>query len=360
MSARREAEKKILELESAWVSPGSNSKSPDWQPLPGLRPFANDGWTNSEAVTSPDRKGPLSEECVSVLRKMWEGDTSGLEDGGQACGNRNHFHCYRISLRGAGARVWLPWQAKNSPSRPRSWWCSSLRDAAINYSWSNYSGGSFEHLSAALQAAMHSGNSLYVAVVCCKILDWGGVRHRPKAARLDWLIDAHIAGSLIPDVKMGVAALRSPSASPLAPIFGAHYPKMPMTSGTTKIFAAAAMSFLRGFSGVEQDVIIFDGRVGAALGLIARRLAHGGVPAHLRFPWGHQSSRNPSCAHQRFPSMASLSDMQRAEFARLAGESIQQVIGTYGPSSQFVEAEKALFMVGYDVRTDCGGSARAC
>lgn len=359
--SRRELQAELIRLEKAWVGPQGSDFDTAWEPLPGLKPFGED------VRVSPDirfpQDGPLSVDCVSTIKDMWESGHSARDSCLRQNGGKDslkHFHCYPISFRGKGALAWYSWRVKNAPAKPDYWWCGSLSEAALNYSWTHYSGGSFEQLSSALQSAMRMGSPMYVAAVCCKILDWGGVRHRPNAARVDWILDAYQAGALIADIEKAVSGLRDSLNSELDHLFGKTYPRIPMTSGTTKIFAAASM--VVGCSGTmpKQDVLIFDGRVGAALGLLSRQVMHGNVPVEFRFPWGHGARRNPSCDHVRFPSITTLTDARRAEFARLASRCIQQVIGKYGPSSEFVDAEKALFMVGYDVNTRCNRLLRGC
>ncbi|MFP3549131.1 hypothetical protein SB861_00285 [Paraburkholderia sp. SIMBA_049] len=202
---------------------------------------------------------------------------------------------------------------------------------------------------------MSSRDELLTNVVCRKILDWGGVRDRENAARIDWLDEQTQRGSLISSIQSATRALRASSTTPLDGLFAQD--GIPMTSGTTKIFAAAALDFSAGWCVPTQDVLIFDGRVTAALGFIARRVSHA-VPKAFRFPASRESNRrrDPSCAHLTFPNLHSISNLQRAQFARLGARCIEQVVG----KSDFLLAEKALFMVGYDVRNLCDGEPRSC
>ncbi len=202
---------------------------------------------------------------------------------------------------------------------------------------------------------MNNSDELLTNVVCRKILDWGGVRRRRYAARLDWLDGQMRCGSLISSIQMATRALRASSTSPLSELFSDD--AIPMTSGTTKIFAAAALDFSAGWNGPTQDVLIFDGRVTAALGLVARRVSHA-VPEPFRFPSGREEKRrrDPSCDHLTFPNLHLISNSQRAQFARLGARCIEQVVG----KSAFLLAEKALFMVGYDVRNLCDDQPRSC
>ncbi|NMV41952.1 hypothetical protein [Ralstonia insidiosa] len=297
----------------------------------------------------------LSTACIDAVRKLWHGtDLCKLTNGSHiGCGNTEHLHCYRTSNRGKGAVVWDAWRRQSDGSAV--WWCSSLREAGLRYSWSNHAAGTFEQLGAALQCAMRIRNEVMTNVVCRKILDWGGVRHRPHAARLDWFDDETQRGNLISSICTATRALRAASTSNLDTVFAEN--GIPMTSGTTKIFAAAALDFSAGWSVPTQDVLIFDGRATGALGLIARRVSHA-LPEAFRFPSSRESNhrRDPSCAHLTFPNLHTLSNIERARFARLGAHCIERVVG----KSEFLLAEKALFMIGYDVRRRCDNQSRSC
>ncbi|MBP0685593.1 hypothetical protein J8J21_21350, partial [Mycobacterium tuberculosis] len=65
--------------------------------------------------------------------------------------------------------------------------------------------------------------------MCRKILDWGGVRGRPHAARVDWLDEQAQRGNLIPSIRTATRALRAASTSSLDPVFSEG--SIPMTSG---------------------------------------------------------------------------------------------------------------------------------
>ena len=329
----------------------------DWTPIDGCTPY-RDKWT--AVVDGPDlnqeeMRAELPAAYIDVLRSLWHGaDATEHDNGGHTdCGNAGHLHCYRTSTRGKGAAVFANWRHQSGGSLV--WWCSNLRQAGERYSWPDHSAGTFEHLGAALQCAMRVGDEVATNVVCRKILDWGGVRRRPHAARLDWLDDQTNRGNLIASIRAATRALRASSTSNLDAVFAGD--GIPMTSGTTKIFAAAALDFSSGWSEPQQDVLIFDGRVTGALGLIARRVSHA-LPESFRFPSSRESNRrrDPSCAHVTFPNLHSLSNVERARFARLGAYCIDRVVG----KSEFLLAEKALFMIGYDVRGRCDKQTRTC
>lgn len=358
------------QLESRWRGPGARKKDTDeandvaqieaivdWQPIDGLTPYRGK-WT--AVVDSPDLSGEetqpeLSAACIDAIRRWWHGADLDEPVEGHAtyCGSAGHFHCYKTTTRGKGARVWEPWRRQSGGSI--TWWCSSLQQAGHRYSWPDHPAGTFEQLSFALQCAMRTGSEATTNVVCRKILDWGGVRDRPYASRVDWLDDQTKRGRLISSICAAARALRATSTSSLDDIFAEG--GIPMTSGTTKIFAAAALDFSDGWFAPTQDVLIFDGRVTGALGLIARRVSHA-LPEALLFPSSREGHRrrDASCAHVTLPNLHSLSSAKRARFARLGAHCVDRVVG----KSEFLLAEKALFMIGYDVRWRCDSETRSC
>lgn len=345
-------------LEKEWKSPGqTGGPIQNWEPIKGLRPYES-SWV--AAVEGPDtihaEEIPgLSAAAIESIRRLWLGPCGMSEPDSKpvdGC-HAGHLHCYRTSLRGRGATVFRDWREQNGGSPV--WSCLSLKQAGHRYFWPQHPAGSFEQLGAALQCAMSSRNELLTNVVCRKILDWGGVRERKYAARLDWLDEQTRRGSLISSIQSATRSLRASSTSPLDGLFAND--AIPMTSGTTKIFAAAALDFSAGWSAPTQDVLIFDGRVTAALGLVARRVSHA-VPEAFRFPSSRESKRrrDPSCAHLTFPDLHTISNLRRAHYARLGAHCVEQVVG----KTDFLLAEKALFMVGYDVRSLCDGKPRSC
>jgi hypothetical protein len=58
--------------------------------------------------------------------------------------------------------------------------------------------------------------------------------------------------------------------------------------------------------------------------------------------------------------MSATTDVDRANYARIASRCMQQALGKYHPSADFVSAEKALFMIGYDVKNMCSKAQRSC
>jgi hypothetical protein len=131
-----------------------------------------------------------------------------------------------------------------------------------------------------------------------------------------------------------------------------------MNSGFTKIYSLYI-----------DDFIIYDGRVGAALGLLVRMFCEDSkfkaVPVELAFAWGkgkesiYQNScenrRNPSKESYRFPELLNNSKRHIENNIRanwLLREIIDKTKSKFSNldnSIQMRALEAALFMIGYDV-----------
>lgn len=369
MPVTRSIFQRVEALEKQWRNPPSqddkDAQPEDWRPLPDgdYKDWAplKEKWVPLEALRkvrdNSEIVKPLSGECAKQLYNLWTGkrDASSC---GHATRGHSHFHCYPITTHPA----WQGWRQHQAFTGQEIWWCSSLSNAAEHYSWTTYPDGSFEQLAAALQSAMRRSDATLAAAMCLKILDWGGVRHRSDAT-IDWLKAALIQETLIADLEQAASLLSPKSTGNLAASFGRPYPKFPMNSGSTKLFSAVATDFSAGLHTPKQDVLIFDGRVTTALGLIARELScPNPVPSQFLFPYDDANEkRNSRCLNcAKFPRIGAKKDVARAEYARTASRCIQQALDQYQPSADFVDAEKALFMIGYDVQNRCSGSKRVC
>lgn len=129
-----------------------------------------------------------------------------------------------------------------------------------------------------------------------------------------------------------------------------------MNSAMTKVYAAAD----------PEQIIIYDGRVGAALGLLVRHWLTSRkqvqVPAELAFRWGPHatstSSRNPSVGPLKFQSLYTASTQQSNSveyWAKLVRDSnrllrrVVQILQEQGVAVRLLDLERALFMIGYRV-----------
>ncbi|TRO30885.1 hypothetical protein EQ832_25530 [Pseudomonas sp. ALS1131] len=249
------------------------------------------------------------------------------------------LHSYRISH----SSHWKRWKGRFA-STVHHWWCHSLQEAFIHYSWlDSPKPNSFQCIAARLRQALAVHDQATARDACLAIFRWGGVRGRKSLA---WVEDQYQQKSLCQSIMQAVQLLQPGSAQGLAAFDGK---KLLMNSAMTKVYAAAD----------PDNIIIYDGRVGAALGLLARywllRAGVPTVPADLAFRWGDgrsDANRNPSLGEFKFRKLNAAQCQLWAGQVLLAGELLQQVMA-YNPSiGSIAEIEKALFMIGYNVDTD--------
>lgn len=194
---------------------------------------------------------------------------------------------------------------------------------------------------------MAAGNAAVTANVCAEIFKWGGVDQGRE--NHNWLRSK--GKSIIADIEYAVTLLSPGSTSSLADFDGT---RLRMNSAMTKVYAAADAA---------QQVIIYDGRVGAALCLLLRRylqrIRAPGVPVDLELLWGaaRVPRHAPRAANRRDPSDPTftfgelngygVTDERRAHVCRVAAAILRTAI----PRSPLRDIENALFMIGYAVRS---------
>jgi len=262
------------------------------------------------------------------------------------------LHGFPISRHPA----WNRWRALAGQGAT-NWWCTSLEQAQRHYSWTQReSGPSFEVLAAGLRAALEEGDEARARSSCLAIFTWGGVAKKPNDGSRLWVERQFAKAALCRQALAAVALLQPGSNGSLARFDGAD---LLMNAAMTKVYAAAS----------PASLIIYDGRVGAALGLLARRLlaAQGtfGVPASLAFRWGAAQtrpydSRNPSQAGYAFQSLYQRSrraerhpDRGWAELVRGSSTMLlraRELLAGRGIHASLGDFEQALFMLGFNVR----------
>jgi hypothetical protein len=222
-------------------------------------------------------------------------------------------------------------------------------------------------LQIALKAPTASCHSIHHT--CLEILEWGGVAGTSSG----WLRERCDAHDLAGAINRGVTELTGHS-SPMTlggkSVFGPTPPddNIPMNSALTKVFALAK----------PNEIVVYDGRVGAALGLLAKRflqdrtgMAHqiaisrtvrNLVPHYLQWGWGdgatssaNKGRRNPSAGTIKFPGIRVRKPVDRvhADYVWRASKLLRKVKGflaNMGTTTELVAIERALFMIGYDVR----------
>ncbi|OFV71414.1 MULTISPECIES: hypothetical protein [Acetobacterium] len=249
------------------------------------------------------------------------------------------------------------------PNRP--WECHSIYSAYENYCWpfrfhdpiteEPISGQSFDKsalalssLSQGLRRSLEDGDPKICRKHCYAVLQWGGVLSN-NDKRIDGLGDEIC--DYLKQIKTRLADDRSS---------GDYYqPGMIMNAGFTKIYSLCM-----------DDFIIYDGRVGAALGLLVRKFCEAfslaAVPDELAFAWGKgkesaykpsaENRRNPGSKRYPFPELSNnpkrhtenniranwlireLADQTESEFKKLDHE------------LRIRAMEAALFMIGYQVK----------
>jgi hypothetical protein len=330
------------------------------------RPFGTDALLIKDISISPvdeiaiQRRTPasrgvsLDSRCIAYLTEVWSGSAIDAD----ALSGDQHWHAYRISSNAS----WNHWKkdARNLKSKENIWWADNLLDAARKYSWHESRVGGFASISLALQHALRAGDEVNVAAVCQIILRWGGVEKRGKRF-LEWVYSQAERETLCELLVDATRRLIPNSSLNLEQFDGKTYF---MDSSSTKVYSALALDLTDGIGSPKQDVLIYDGRVAGAIALVTKRLlAASGfkyLPDQYKFPverpYGSSARRNPSTEEFRFPSFAygtaqaaAATHFGRACYARFASSVIQVVLGVNKPSSDFIECERGLFMVGYDL-----------
>lgn len=236
------------------------------------------------------------------------------------------------------------------------WDCNSLYEAFKKYDWNGedyeQTSKKLKPLAEELRRSVRENDNAACQAACVGILDWGGVgKQKPtNITALDTLAEKH--GSLPAYFEKVQADLVRADFSTATSWDG-----IKMNSGYTKLYA---MLF--------EDFIIYDSRVGAALGLLVRHwCVQEGldiVPKELRFAFKYvpggtavRQSRNPSYGSLTFGPLRS--DRHHTEHNMWANWLLTAVVAQLTPTSPLREqearerlraVEAALFMIGYDVR----------
>jgi hypothetical protein len=245
------------------------------------------------------------------------------------------------------------------------WVCESLKRARERYKFKGPNGevtkAILDPLSNRIRESIINENADCHELhhLCLEVLEWGGV----EGASSKWLRERCGDGSLAQQINSATELLATfPSEAPLDRFDGKD---LVMNSGLTKIYALTK----------PDDVIIYDGRIGAAMGLFARKYSekngHKGrfkcghresaVPPVLQFPWGdglgETGSRNPSVEPYVFPPLrpgTARSNRVHANACRKASYVLRMavhIIRKGDASVNLRDLEMALFMVGYAVAT---------
>ena len=239
----------------------------------------------------------------------------------------------------------------------RSWRCNGLRDAFLHYRWNGEAWAvtktALDAFRCELRAAIQTEDVRSVVTVCENILKWGGVAahnvrylHQRQPVLVRELQHLH-------DL---LSRNRTPSKHELR-----REPDNPATE------CRMNAGFVKIYSLLCDDCVIYDGRVGAALGLLTRQFCEATgrtvVPSMLAFAFGtpkeapnskHAKIRDPSHGTLRFPRLRpdarfhTVQVMRANWFVRCAQDRNPNAFSA--GEEGLHELAAGLFMVGYDLR----------
>ena len=273
-------------------------------------------WEN-RAVRNHDQ---IREFCLFLARE-WRG---------------SRHHSYSVPAKGK-SQAW----ARTIDGK---WSAVGLAAAVTKYAWSGKSFPEnkveFDRFAADLQSAIQRDSNSDVCAILREIMHWGGVdnKHRQKRT-FEWI--ERNADEISVKLSNVVNLIKNERAS-LDSFDGAD---LIMNSTMTKIVSLADP---------EQKLVIYDGRVGGALGFFVARFAEEreihqyDVADQLLFAVDREPKRTPDTNRIHFPALfGKARDRCHALMVRRASQLIWQVAKECQASPREIEA--ALFMWGYNV-----------
>jgi hypothetical protein len=209
-------------------------------------------------------------------------------------------------------------------------------------------------LGAKLDIAISSKDEKKCFEYCKKTLEWGGVLR--YSSNLAITIQELNGTGLLPEYLSNVRTYLRAVVDPNEPFkFSKNNKKYPLDvdSGTTKIYSL-----------LSNDWIIYDGRVGSALGFLVLKWAmeknENQVPEQLCFAHAREPHRNPNRSDQKiFPVL--VNDSSRLAHNLYANWLIQEIVAKNKSTEIMRNVEKhshpraleaALFMLGYSIRSE--------
>ena len=248
----------------------------------------------------------------------------------------NRHHSYAVPPRGKSS-AW-------SRTVNGNWSTVGLAEAVAKFSWSGkgFSESSAERdgLASDLQSAIQRSANDEVCAILRTIMHWGGVdnKYRQKGT-FEWI--EQNADEISARISKAVHLIKDEKAS-LESFDGVN---LIMNSTMTKIVS---------LPDPEQKLVIYDGRVGGALGFFVARFAEEraihqyDVANQLLFAVDREPKRTPETNRIHFPALfGKARDRCHASMVRRAS----QLIGHVAEECQATprEIEAALFMWGYSV-----------
>jgi hypothetical protein len=252
----------------------------------------------------------------------------------------NRQHSYAVPSRGK-LQAW-------SRTVDGKWSAVGLADAASKYAWhgKNFTENKaeFDRLAADLQSAIQRNSKSDVCTILRTIMHWGGAdnSYRQKGT-FEWI--ERNADEISAKLMNAVDLIKDEQAS-LESFDGVN---LTMNSTMTKIVSLADP---------EQRLVIYDGRVGGALGYFVARFAEEreihqyDLAEQLLFAVDREAKRSPETNRIHFPALfGKTRDRCHASMVRWASQLIWQVAKECQASPREIEA--ALFMWGYNVMWGC-------
>jgi hypothetical protein len=267
------------------------------------------------------RQNQRFNDFCEFLSEEWEG---------------NRKHSYAVPKKGRSANWW-----QSLPDG--TWRASGLKGARQSYWWN----GNFEKNETELNAnaqkiqdAVRKSDNDLVASIAKEIMKWGGVDnpHRQKST-FDWI--KQNSRGISGKIQEAIDRIKDENDT-LEAFDGTN---LKMNSTITKIVSLADP---------QQKLIIYDGRVGSALGFFAACFAGGKeLDPLFRFAvdkYLDNGRRNPSSNSISFPDLfrrQKHKDREHARMVRTSSKVISRVADKCRVNPREIEA--TLFMWGYDV-----------
>jgi hypothetical protein len=203
----------------------------------------------------------------------------------------NRHHSYTVPSRGKSS-AW-------SRTVDGKWSAVGLADAVSKYAWSGKSfsknKAEFDRFAADLQSAIQRDSNDEVCAILRAIMHWGGVDNKYRQKRtFEWI--ERNADEISAKLSKAVYLIKDEQAS-LDLFDGVN---LIMNSTMTKIVSLADP---------EQKLVIYDGRVGGALGFFVARFAEEreihqyDVADQLLFAVDREAKRTPETKRIHFPAL---------------------------------------------------------
>jgi hypothetical protein len=248
----------------------------------------------------------------------------------------NRQHSYAVPRRGK-SRAW-------SRAINHKWSAVGLADAVSKYAWSgkNFaeSKAELDRFATDLQCAIQWEANSEVCDILRAIMHWGGVDNKHRQKRTFEWIERNAEG-ISTKLSNAVDLIKNEQAS-LDSFDGVN---LIMNSTMTKIVSLADP---------EQKLVVYDGRVGGALGFFVarfveeREILQYDLADQLLFAVDREAKRTPDTNRIHFPALfGKTRDRCHASMVRWASQLIWQVAKECHASPREIEA--ALFMWGYNV-----------